>query len=174
LFDATVLAEPRVRVLNPAATHLSYVANTEAEIDQLREQALAADPNIPEPLTTLTASNVAAARAYQLWNQGQIVFPTFGPGFGSGRNTCNRVGVNSVRSLDVNQDGFTDSPPFLATDEPYLVEPTIPQEVMVPMIKLYTVAFWKAYLEGDERYAHYLTPGYAKQNELEAKVFKVD
>jgi hypothetical protein len=45
---------------------------------------------------------------------------------------------------------------------------------MARLIKLYTVSFWKAFLEGDGRYARYLTPGYAKQNELEAKVFNVE
>ena len=96
-----------------------------------------------------------------------------GPGTGSGRNMCDRVGVNSVRSLDIDQDGFTDSPPFIATDA-FVLQPAIRAEVMVPMIKLYTVAFWKSFLEGDERYERYLTPGYAKRNELKAVVFIVD
>ena len=39
---------------------------------------------------------------------------------------------------------------------------------MVPLIKLYTIAFWKKYLEGDGRYMRYLTPGYANRNDLEA------
>ena len=38
------------------------------------------------------------------------------------------------------------------------------------MLKLYTVAFWKTYLEGDHRYMPYLTPGYAKRNDLQAIV----
>jgi hypothetical protein len=173
LFDATVLATPRMRVLNPGAVHFSYIANLAAEIDQTREQALLADPGMPEPLTTLTASNAAAARAYEAWNWGQILFPMLGPGAGSGRNFCDRVGVNSVRSLDLNQDGFTDSPPFMATDA-FVTQPTIRAEVMVPMIKLYTVAFWKTFLEGDHRYQRYLTPGYAKRNELAAEVFIID
>jgi len=41
---------------------------------------------------------------------------------------------------------------------------------MVPMIKLYTVAFWKTFLEGDHRYMGYLTPDYANRNGLEAIV----
>jgi hypothetical protein len=173
LFDATVLATPRIRVLNPGAVHFSYIANLAAEIDQTREQALLADPGMPEPLTTLTASNAAAARAYEAWNWGQILFPVLGPGAGSGRNICDRVGVNSVRSLDLDQDGFTDSPPFMATDA-FVTQPTIRAEVMVPMLKLYTVAFWKTFLEGDHRYQRYLTPGYAKRNEVEAEVFIID
>jgi hypothetical protein len=41
--------------------------------------------------------------------------------------------------------------------------------------RLYAVAFrerlfW-TFLEGDERHEHYLTPGYAKRNELKAIVF---
>jgi hypothetical protein len=173
LFDATVLATPRIRVLNPGAVHFNYLAFLEAEIDQTREQALLANPDMPEPLTTLTASNAAAARAYEAWNWGELLFPMLGPGAGSGRNFADRVGVDSVRSLDVNQDGFTDSPPFMATDA-FVPQPTIRAEVMVPMIKLYTVAFWKTFLEGDHRYQRYLTPGYAKRNELEAEVFIVD
>ena len=86
-----------------------------SEIDQTREAALLADPTLPEPLTTLTATNAAAARAYDLWNQGEILFPQLGPGAGSGRNFCDRVGVNSVRSLDLDGDGFTDSPPSCRT-----------------------------------------------------------
>ena len=42
------------------------------------------------------------------------------------------------------------------------------------MLKLYTVAFWKTFLERDHRYQRYLTPGYAKHNDLEAEVFIVD
>jgi hypothetical protein len=173
LFDATVLATPRIRVLNPGAAHFSYLAGLADEIDQAREQALLANPDMLEPLTTLTASNAAAARAYEAWNWGEILFPQIGIGIGGGRNMCDHVGVNSVRSLDVNQDGFTDAPPFLSTDA-FLLQPTIRAEVMVPMLKLYTVAFWKRFLEGDERYEPYLTPGYAKRNALKATVFKVD
>jgi hypothetical protein len=44
------------------------------------------------------------------------------------------------------------------------------QEVMAPLIVHYTVAFWKAFLEGDRHYMKYLTPGYAKRNDLEATV----
>jgi hypothetical protein len=169
LFEATVLATPRIRVLNPGAVHLSYNTNLAAEIDQTREQALLANPDLPEPLTTLTASNAAAARAYEAWNWGEILFPQLGPGVGSGRNFSDRVGVDSVRSLDINQDGFTDSPPFMATDA-FTLQPPIRAEVMVPMVKLYTVAFWKTFLEGDRRYMPYLTPDYANRNALEAFV----
>jgi hypothetical protein len=38
------------------------------------------------------------------------------------------------------------------------------------MIELYTIAFWKAFLEGDYRYQRYLAPGYAQQHGLEAIV----
>ena len=41
---------------------------------------------------------------------------------------------------------------------------------MVPLIELYTVAFWKTFLEGDHRYQRYLAPGYAKRRGLEAIV----
>lgn len=173
LFDATVDATPRIRVLIPNATHISYQTDSGFEIDETREAALLADPTLPEPLTTLTPTNAAAARAYSLWNQGEILFPALGPGGGSGRNICDRVGVNSVRSLDLNGDGFTDSPPFMA-DDPLLLRPAIREGVMVPLIKLYTIAFWKAFLEGDGRYMRYLTAGYAVRNDLEAVVFKIE
>jgi dienelactone hydrolase len=170
LFDATVLATPRIWVLSPNATHLNYTTGAGPEIDQTREQALLADPNMPEPLTTLTASNAAAAQAYELWNFGEIQFPVSGFGRGGGRNCCDRVGVNSIRSLDTNpRDGFTDSPPFMASDA-FTLNPAIREEIMVPLIKLYTVAFWKKFLEGDGRYMRYLTPGYAKNHQLEALV----
>jgi predicted dienelactone hydrolase len=174
LFAQTVLAQPRIYVLNPSATHLSYVTGMCAEIDQTREAALVADPALPEPLTTRIATNPAAARAYDLWNMGQILFGLLGPGAGSGRNFCNRVGVDSIRSLDANpQDGFTDAPPFLPTDAVTL-DPVIPAEILVPQIELHTVAFWKTFLEGDHRYMRYLTPGYARSHRLEAVVFKID
>ena len=138
-----------------------------SEINQTREAALWADPTLPEPLTVRTATNAAAARAYDLWNQGEILFPALGFGAGSGRNFCNRVGVNSVHSLDTDGDGFTDSPPFMAGGiDPYTLQPAIPEEIMVPLIKNYTIAFWKKYLEHDGRYMRYLAPGYANRNDL--------
>jgi predicted dienelactone hydrolase len=174
LFAETVLALPRIYVLNPSATHLSYVTGMCAEIDQTREAALLADPALPEPLTNRIATNPAAARAFDLWNMGQILFGLLGPGAGSGRNFCNRVGVNSIRSLDANpQDGFTDSPPFLPTDAVTL-NPVIPEEILVPQITLHTVAFWKTFLEGDHRYMRYLTAGYARSHDLQAVVFRID
>jgi predicted dienelactone hydrolase len=173
-FAATVQALPRIYVLNPSATHLSYASGMCEEIDQTREAALLADPALPEPLTTRTATNPAAARAYDWWNIGQVLFALLGPGGGSGRNFCDRVGVNSTRSLDaIPQDGFTDSPPFLPTDA-FTLNPVIPAEILVPQIELYTVAFWKTFLEGDHRYMRYLTAGYAQSHHLEAVVFKID
>src|SRR5262249_16937060 len=148
LFAATPLATPRIYVQSPNATHFNYVTSMATEIEQTREAALRADPTLPEPLTTRSATNAAAARAYDLWNQDEILFPNIGPGGGGGRNICDRVGVNSIRSLDLDGDGFTDSPPFIAVDPPYLLAPAIPEEVMVPLVKLYTVAFWKRFLEG--------------------------
>ena len=170
LFDATVAASPRYYVLSPNATHFNYITGMAPEIDQTREAALLADPTLPEPLTTLTPSNAAAARAYELWNFGEILFPLLGHGAGSGRNFCNRVGVDSIRSLDADGDGFTDSPPFMASDS-FTLKPAIPEETMVPLIKLYTIAFWKSFLDGDHRYRSFLTPGFANRNELEALVW---
>jgi hypothetical protein len=145
-----------------------------AEIDQTREAALVADPALPEPLTNRIATNPAAARAYDLWNMGEILFAILGSGAGSGRNFCNRVGVNSIRSLDENpQDGFTDSPPFLSTDA-FTPAPVIADEILVPQIQLHTVDFWKTFLQGDHRYMRYLTHGYAQSHHLQAVVFKID
>jgi predicted dienelactone hydrolase len=170
LFNATVDATPRIYVLSPNATHFSFLTDMGSEIDQTREAALLVDPGMPEPLTVRMPTNAAAARAYELWNMGETLFPALGPGAGSGRNFCDRVGVVSVRSLDVSpRDGFTDTPPFMAED-PLLLQPAIPEEVMVPLIRLYTIAFWKSFLEGDRRYMRYLTPGYAQRNDLEALI----
>jgi hypothetical protein len=169
LFDATVAAQ-RYYVLSPNATHFNYITGMGPETQQTREAALRADPTLPEPLTTLSATNAAAARAYELWNFGEILFPVLGHGTGSGRNFCTRVGVDSIRSFDADQDGFTDSPPFMASDN-FTLQPAIPEEIMVPLIKLYTVAFWKSFLDGDRRYRSYLTPGYANRNNLEAMVW---
>jgi predicted dienelactone hydrolase len=174
LFAETVQAVPRIYVLNPSATHLSYATGMCEEIDQAREAGLISDPVLPEPLTTRIATNPAAARAYDLWNMGQVLFALLGPGAGSGRNFCDRVGVNSVRSLDASpQDGFTDSPPFLPTDA-FTLNPVIPEEILAPQIKLHTVAFWKTFLDGDHRYMRYLTPGYARSHHLQAVVFTID
>src|SRR4029077_16304240 len=127
LFGATIGALPRIYVLNPSATHFSYVTGMCAESDQTREAALLADPALPEPLTTRIPTNPAAARAFDLWNMGQILFGLLGPGTGSGRNFCNRAGVESIRSLDASpRDGFTDSPPFMATDA-FTLNPVIPE-----------------------------------------------
>jgi len=171
LFGASTFATRRLYIQTPRAAHLSYVTSLQDEVDQAREQALLADPTMPEPLTTLTPTNAAAARAFMIWNWGQINFPMFGSGFGGGRNLCDRVGLNSIRPLDLDGDGFTDSPPFLLDDPPYMPERPIPAEAMIPMVKLYTVAFWKTHLAGDHRYHRYLTPGYAQSHNLEATVF---
>jgi predicted dienelactone hydrolase len=174
LFARTPRARPRIYVLNPSATHFSYVTGMCAEIDQTRDAALLADPALPEPLTNRIATNPAAARAYDLWNMGQILFPILGTGVGSGRNFCHRVGVNSIRSLDAMPwDGFTDSPPFQSTDA-FTLHRVIPEETLVPQITLHTVAFWKTFLEGDHRYMRYLTPGYARSHHLQAVVVKID
>src|SRR5262249_16166286 len=63
LFNATDLATPRIYVLTPSATHFNYLTGMGAEINQTREQAFLSNPYIPDPLTTRTASNAAAARA---------------------------------------------------------------------------------------------------------------
>ena len=105
---------------------------------------------------------------------GQILFAILGSGAGSGRNFCTRVGVNSIRSLDaIPRDGFTDSPPFMSIDV-FTPNPVIPEETLVPQIKLHTIAFWKTFLQGDHRYMRYLTAGYARSHHLQAVVSKID
>ena len=194
LFDTTVLATPRIHVVNPEALHISYETNVCPAIDELREAALLVDPLQPEPLTNMITNPVtglracnpamgpAAFRACTFWNNGETAFPVNGPGFGGGRNFCNRVGADSIRSLDVNPiDGFTDD--FVPGTDIRLFQGNdqwnsngstsgtpLPGETLVPLVKLYTVAFFKKFLAGDGRYMRYLTPGYAKTRNLEAVV----
>ena len=76
------------------------------------------------------SSGGASVQACGIWGRSFSRFSA--PARGSGRNFCNRVGVDSIRSLDVMpQDGFTDSPPFMATDA-FTVNPVIPEEILVP------------------------------------------
>jgi hypothetical protein len=170
-FELTPLALPRYYVCSPTAVHFNYVTSMGSELNQTREAALAADPTMPEPLSQLSqrsTTNAAAARACDIWNMAETV--PFAYGWGSGRNFCQRVGVTSVsRKLDKDGDGFTDSPPFIATED-ILDDPAIRpnpavqgirEDVLVPIIKFYTVAFWKTHLEGDNNYAAFLTPASA-------------
>ncbi len=180
LFDATALATPRIYVTNPHAVHISYQTEICPRIDETRETAWVANPSQPEPLTDLVvlpsglracnpSLGAVAAAACLAWNMGEITSPTT-TGFGGGRNFCERVGVSSVASLDTSPaDGFTDSPPFAATDA-FTLQVPIPGEVMVSTIKHYTVAFWKKFLEGDGHFMRYLTPGYAHVHRLPAVV----
>ena len=171
LFATTVAATPRIQVLTPDAVHFNFNTGLCDLIDQTREQALLANLALPEPLTTLTASNAAAAAAYVNWNMGQTQFPNNGAGFGGGRNVCHQVGVDSVRSLDVSPvDAETDSPPLLPLDPPYTPVAPPPQSVMVRLVTHYTIAFWKTFLDGDHRYMRYLTPGYANVNGFPTQV----
>jgi hypothetical protein len=41
------------------------------------------------------------------------------------------------------------------------------------MLKLFTVSFWKTFLEGDKRYNRFLTRGYSN-SEAEATIERVD
>lgn len=171
LFASTVTATPRIQVLTPDAVHFNFNTGLCDLIDQTREQALLANPTLPEPLTTLTASNGPAAAAYMNWNMGQTQFPNNGAGFGGGRNVCHEVGVDSVRSLDVSPvDGETDSPPLLPVDPPYTPLAPPAQSVMGRLVTHYTIAFWKTFLEKDHRYMRYLTPGYANVNGFRTQV----
>jgi hypothetical protein len=161
MFATTVLATPRIQVRTPNAVHFSHFTGLCDIIDQAREQALLASPTLPEPLTVLTSSSAAAAAAYMNWNMGQTQYPNNGAGFGGGRNLCYHVGIDSVRPLDANDDGETDSPPLLPVDPPYTPVAAPRQEVMIELVAHYTVAYWKVFLEGDRRYMRYLTAGYA-------------
>lgn len=170
VLEASTEAEPRIHVESPNAVHMNYNTSLCPFTEETREVALRADPTLPEPLTTLIRGNPYAVTAYTNWNFGVAQFPITGYGFGGARNICNRIGVSSVRSLDVDPlDGFTDSPPFMARDE-VTPAPALPAEIMVPVVTLYTVAFWKTFLEGDHHYMRYLTPGYARVHGLAAVV----
>ena len=174
LLEATTEATPRYHVLSPNAVHFNYNTSLCPFTEETRETALLADPSLPEPLTNLIQGNPYAVTAYSSWRIGETQFPTNGYGFGGARNVCNRIGVNSVRSLDTQPaDGFTDSPPYMASDA-FTPAPAIPAEVMVPVVENYTVAFWKTFLEGDHRYMRYLSPGYARANRLPAHVTVLD
>jgi acetyl esterase/lipase len=171
LFATTVAATPRIEVLTQDAVHVNFNTGLCDLIDQTREQALVANPTLPEPLATLNAGNAAATAAYMNWNMGQTQFPINGAGFGGGRNVCDQVGVTSVRSLDVSPiDNETDSPPLLPVDPPYTPVAPPAQSVMVRVVTHYTIAFWKTFLEGDHRYMRYLTPGYANVNGFPTQV----
>jgi len=175
IFDATTAAVPRFYVKSQDAVHFNYNTSLCPFTEETRETALLANPLLPEPLTNSIPGNPAAITAYTNWRFGEIQFPAVGPGFGGARNMCNRIGVDSVRSLDTSPvDGFTDSPPFMASDAPFTIAPAIPAEIMIPVVQLYTVAFWKRYLEGDSRYMRYLTPGYARAHDLPAEVTILD
>jgi hypothetical protein len=170
LFAATTGAAPRLYVKNLGAVHVSHLTGLCGLIQDAREAALALDPTIPEPLTTLSASNLGARDAYGQWNAGELALPIAGLGFGGGRNICNHVGVSSNRPLDQDSDGFTDSPPFYTGVSPFVdpttVGPAPIAEVTAPLVELYTVAFWKTFLQGDRRYMTYLSPGYAQAQGL--------
>lgn len=170
MFASTTLATPRVQVIAPNAVHQSFTTGICGTIDQAREQALTSNPSLPEPLTTLTSTNFAANTAYVQWNAGQLQYANSGPGFGGGRNICLRVGTASVRSLDADRDGETDSPPFMAVDPPYTPVEAPREEIMIDLIAHYTVAFTKVYLAGDGRYMRFLTPGYARVHALPGAV----
>jgi hypothetical protein len=204
VFNTTALASPRIYVKNQEALHLGYQTDCCYSIEETREAALLEDPDQPEPLTNMIPNpndpqlrvcnptmGAAAFFACTLWNQGELFVPALGStafGFGGGRNMCRLVGVNpdSNRSLDVDPiDGFTDD--FVPGTDIRLFEPndefnsdefttgiSMPADILVPMIKLYTVAFWKKFLEGDRRYMRYLTPGYANVHDLEAVVTIID
>ncbi|HVJ82119.1 MAG TPA: hypothetical protein VNC50_13705 [Planctomycetia bacterium] len=158
-YAATTSAPDRIYVQIPDAAHFGFVTGILGELEQVREQALLANPSIPEPLTTPNSSNASAARAYELWNWVEFIPPATAPNFGSGRNLADRIGVRSVRSLDRDGDGFTDSPPFRRVDPPYLPQAAIQWDAMIPLIQRYTVSFWKSRLAGDRRYERFLGPG---------------
>ena len=197
VFDATVLATPRIRVVIPEAIHFNFQTDLCQAIEETREAALLVN-DVVEPLTNMvtnanglrtcpTTTGAAANQACTFWNQGELVVPLLGAasfGFGGGRNICNRVGVSpsSRKPLDLDPvDGFTD-PLVPGTDIPLFVgndvfvanesmtEPPPPAEIAVPLIKLYTVAFFEKFLAGDGRYMRYLTPGYANVHGLDATV----
>jgi len=61
------------------------------------------------------------------------------------------------------------NPPFTACSPVRCIT----DERMTRMVKLFTTAFWKTYLLGDQRYDQFLTPDYSDQ-EPEAIITRID
>lgn len=211
LFDTTVLATPRIYVTNPEAIHFNYQTDLCASIEETREAALETDDSLRDPVTdellqepltnmiphpsipnlnTCKVMGAAGHYACTFWNRGETIAPLLPPNqafaFGGGRNICDRIGVDSSESLDVDPvDGLTDdfvpghpgTRLFEANDrfnyagqDPEGDPAPIPMEEMVPMVQIYTVAFFKKFLADDWRYAWYLTPLYARIHDLSAEI----
>jgi hypothetical protein len=205
LFDAVVNAVPRIYVLTPRSLHFSYSVGMCDTVNAAREYALENDPTlrdpdtdelIIEPLTHWDPAtrlckpgpSQAARNACGIWNMGRLSLPpicnladpaTFN--FGGARNFCDKTGVDSIESLDLDSNGLTDALDpvtgttlFNISDECTMISPPgespVTGEEMVLLVTHYSVAFWKKFLDGDGRYMRYLTPGYANVHGLEVEV----
>lgn len=134
------------------------------------------------------AMSAPAFQACTYWNQGELFINLVGRAFGGGRNLCDGIGTSpdSARSLDTHpEDGYTDDflggDPTIAlfepndvwgSDESHTEEPPT-YEVMQPVIRNYTISFFKLLLAndlGDLAYARYLTKIYAHLHHLPAVV----
>ena len=180
LFDATVLATPRIHVTNPHAVHISYQTEICPRIDETRETAWLANPSQPEPLTDLVllpsglracnpSLGTAAAAACLAWNMGEITSPTT-TGFRR-RPQFLREGRRQFRRLARHEPRrWVYGLSTVRSDRCLYVTGPDSGEVMVSTIKHYTVAFWKKFLGGDGHFMRYLTPGYAHVHRLPAVV----
>lgn len=187
LFLDAVNALPRIRVHTPDVVHSSYATSACYTWDQLRETSFARQTaNSVSPLIDPTRFTVPAALdqgvgalAFTFWNlDGNPAVAT-----GGNRQFCNRTGVNSAYILlDSDNDGITDIPPYNCTGplisgqtcNTITVQNHPTGEQMEHLVYHYSVSFWKVFLEGDGRYNRFLTPGYAKKNEPNTIVTKIE
>jgi hypothetical protein len=189
-FNEMVNASPRILVKtitkannpNLNAEHLSYGAGDCDLTDAIREgslrlqQASGQDPLV-EPLTSAFGSDpsivddgarVLAAEARGFWNNAVQLFlrqKTFCNRVGTDPNGILPIGVPSPDGLVTSTPPFEPSP-FVDADPPFTAcSPVrcITGERMTRMLKLFTTSFWKAYLQGDQRYSQFLTRGYSNQ-----------
>jgi hypothetical protein len=135
--------------------------------------AFGSDPSIIDP-----GARVLAGEARRIWNGGSQI------PFNREETYCNRVGTDPNGLLPIgvpSSDGLvTSTPPFepsplVDANPPFTAcSPVrcITDERMTRMIKLFTTAFWKTFLLGDQRYDQFLTSGYANQ-EPEAIITRI-
>ncbi len=149
------------------------VASLQTPLVEPLTSAFGSDPTITDP-----AARALAAQALFQWNN--PIQPILRQ-----RTFCNRVGTNPQGYLPIgvsSSDGLvTSSPPFEPSPVVNSTPPftacspvqCIPQARMDRMVKLFTVSFWKTFLEGDKRYNRFLTRGYSN-SEPEATTERVD
>jgi hypothetical protein len=185
LFEETTNVSPRTFADISPSTHYGFVNNLCEFADKFREMVLGIavaegilikEPLIlgnNEPTGDPVLDEMMGVLGY-LWTINES--PT---GISSPYRTyCDSVGVSdsSLRSLDVNpMDGITDISIIDTDGQQKLLRDVsqgyVTERQTTEFLKLYSVAFWKVYLENDGRYQPFLTPGYAVANDLRLKVY---